>query len=474
LAQVESMHDAEQMLETNVLPTVRVINTLKRSTINIRLDIARLRHQGEERTVREQSLRNLEASQAEAQQALAELPQHTVMEEGRRVLARMVKEFEGYFAALATYQTAIRRLEFDEAERVVDRELRTALPRAEAEIKRYIELVNVKIAQAGQQANTVYGRSQLASILFCVVALAATVGLAWLFTRSLTVPIGRAVQVAERIAGNDLTQSVLADGRDEMSRLLGALGTMQDNLRAALTQIGQASSQLASTSEEMCTVTDEGARGLQRQNDEVGQAASAMTELTAAVEDVARNAAEASAAARESSASATQGQQRVMESVSAIKQMMAEIDDSSGRVRDLSAQAQNIGQVMNVIRGIADQTNLLALNAAIEAARAGEAGRGFAVVADEVRALAQRTQQSTLEIEQMIGAVQEGTEGAVVAMERTSLHAQKTQAIAEAAGQALEAITTSIHQIDERNALIAAAAEQQAQVAREADRNLVG
>lgn len=261
-------------------------------------------------------------------------------------------------------------------------------------------------------------------------------------------PIGRAVQVAERIAGNDLTQSVLADGRDEMSRLLGALGTMQDNLRAALTQIGQASSQLASTSEEMCTVTDEGARGLQRQNDEVGQAASAMTELTAAVEDVARNAAEASAAARESSASATQGQQRVMESVSAIKQMMAEIDDSSGRVRDLSAQAQNIGQVMNVIRG-------------------------FAVVADEVRALAQRTQQSTLEIEQMIGAVQEGTEGAVVAMERTSLHAQKTQAIAEAAGQALEAITTSIHQIDERNALIAAAAEQQAQVAREADRNLV-
>ena len=286
-------------------------------------------------------------------------------------------------------------------------------------------------------------------------------------------PIGRAVQVAERIAGNDLTQSVLADGRDEMSRLLGALGTMQDNLRAALTQIGQASSQLASTSEEMCTVTDEGARGLQRQNDEVGQAASAMTELTAAVEDVARNAAEASAAARESSASATQGQQRVMESVSAIKQMMAEIDDSSGRVRDLSAQAQNIGQVMNVIRGIADQTNLLALNAAIEAARAGEAGRGFAVVADEVRALAQRTQQSTLEIEQMIGAVQEGTEGAVVAMERTSLHAQKTQAIAEAAGQALEAITTSIHQIDERNALIAAAAEQQAQVAREADRNLV-
>src|SRR5690606_26081898 len=215
-----------------------------------------------------------------------------------RLAAHRVKEFEGYFAALATYQTAIRRLEFDEAERVVDRELRTALPWAEAEIKRYIELVNVKIAQAGQQANTVYGRSQLASILFCVVALAATVGLAWLFTRSLTVPIGRAVQVAERIAGNDLTQSVLADGRDEMSRLLGALGTMQDNLRAALTQIGQASSQLASTSEEICTVTDEGARGLQRQNDEVGQAASAMTELTAAVEDVARNAAEASAAAQ--------------------------------------------------------------------------------------------------------------------------------------------------------------------------------
>lgn len=374
---------------------------------------------------------------------------------------------------LTAYQVAMRQLDFERAEDLIATDLIVTLPRAEAEISRYVELMGSKMSHTSKQARQAYERSQRVSILFCLVALGATFLLAWLFTRSLTGPIGHAVRVAERIAGNDLTQPVKADGNDEMTRLLNALGTMQDNLRAALTQIGQASSQLASTSEEMCSVTDDGARGLQRQNDEVGMAASAVTELTAAVEDVARNAVEASSATRESNDSADQGRERVMKSVAAIEQMMLEVSSAAERVRDLSSQAQNIGQVMNVIRGIADQTNLLALNAAIEAARAGEAGRGFAVVADEVRALAQRTQQSTLEIEQMIGAIQSGTEGAVLAMGKTTQQAQTTQSIAEAAGQALQSITTSISQIHERNVLIAAASEQQAQVAREVDRNLL-
>lgn len=278
--------------------------------------------------------------------------------------------------------------------------------------------------------------------------------------------------MAERIASNDLTQPVKIDGNDELTRLLQALGTMQDNLRIALVQIGQASTQLASTSEEMCSVTDDGARGVQRQNEEVTQAASAVTELTAAVEDVARNAAEASSAASQSNVSAGEGQAQVNQTVDAIQRMMDEVRNTATEVRDVATQAQSIGQVMTVIRGIADQTNLLALNAAIEAARAGEAGRGFAVVADEVRALAQRTQQSTLEIEQMIAAIQIGTEGAVVAMDRTTQQAKATQGLAQVAGQALQEITLSISQIHERNVFIAAASEQQAQVAREVDKNL--
>src|SRR5690606_15803375 len=150
-----------------------------------------------------------------------------------------------------------------------------------------------------------------------------------------------------------------------------------------------------------------------------------------------------------------------------------DVTATAGEVEQLAQQIRNISQVLDVIRAIAEQTNLLALNAAIEAARAGEAGRGFAVVADEVRALAHRTQQSTQEIEQMIGGIQQGTERAVSSMQQSTGRATSTLTLAQAAGQALDEIARAISAINERNLVIASASEEQAQVAREVDRNLV-
>ncbi|HHQ2852175.1 TPA: methyl-accepting chemotaxis protein [Pseudomonas aeruginosa] len=330
---------------------------------------------------------------------------------------------------------------------------------------------NVKGAsQASHTADEVYDSAFAAVIGVLLVAGLATVVLAWLFTRSITQPIGEALRVAEVIASGDLTSRIDTSGRDEPAKLLVALQGMQAQLRQTIQQIGSSATQLASAAEELSAVTEQGNRSLTQQNDEIQMAATAVNEMTAAVEEVARNASSTSDASEQS---AQNGRQRVLETVQAIRLMSEEVDNTSALVGGLAEKAQDISKVLDVIRGIAEQTNLLALNAAIEAARAGEQGRGFAVVADEVRALAHRTQESTREIEQMIANIQEGTGAAVGAMDSSSVRARNMLEIAEAAGLALNEIAERVGQINERTLVIASASEQQAQVAREVDRNLV-
>jgi methyl-accepting chemotaxis protein len=188
---------------------------------------------------------------------------------------------------------------------------------------------------------------------------------------------------------------------------------------------------------------------------------------------VARNAMNAADESNESSRLAHDGREKVKHTVSALRSMSEESSRTSALIIGLAEQSQDIGKVLDVIRAIAEQTNLLALNAAIEAARAGEAGRGFAVVADEVRALAHRTQVSTREIEQMIGKVQGGTSAAVDSIKGSVEHASKTLTVAEQAGESLEQIYQKTVQIGERNLVIASASEEQATVAREVDRNII-
>ncbi|WP_371919481.1 methyl-accepting chemotaxis protein [Pseudomonas sp. SDI] len=248
---------------------------------------------------------------------------------------------------------------------------------------------------------------------------------------------------------------------------------MQGSLRSTLQQISDASSQLASASEELQAVTEDSTKSLHQQSNEVEQAATAVNEMTAAVEEVARNAVSTSEASSATDETARHGRAQVQETVESIGLLAEDVTRTCGQVENLAGDVRNIGQVLEVIRSIAEQTNLLALNAAIEAARAGDAGRGFAVVADEVRALAHRTQQSTQEIEAMIGSIEQGTEGAVAAMRNSNARAHSTLEVALASGQALAEITQAIAAINERNLVIASASEEQASVAREVDRNLV-
>ncbi len=306
-----------------------------------------------------------------------------------------------------------------------------------------------------------------------VLAFIIAIIIGVLITRLITRPIAQAVESAERIAKGDLTQAIITERTDEAGQLLMALADMQGGLKSTLVEIANASDQLASAAEELSAVTDESTRGLTRQNDEIQQAATAVNQMTAAVDEVASNAVSTSEASRQATDEAEDGRQQVEQAVAGMSSMVGEINDSTQSVADLAGQVREIGKVIDVIRGIADQTNLLALNAAIEAARAGEQGRGFAVVADEVRALAHRTQTSTVDIEKMIGDVQTGADDAVAAMNKSLSWANNTQTLAQNAGEALQRITASVAKINERNLVIASASEEQAQVAREVDRNLL-
>jgi len=328
-------------------------------------------------------------------------------------------------------------------------------------------------AELGKQAASDYELAIGVVIGVILSAAVLTAVLAFLLTRSIVNPLRLAVSVAETVASGDLSKNFDVHGRDEPALLLAALKTMQGGLRETIERIALSSDQLASAAEELNVVTEDSARGLGQQNDELEQAATAVNEMTAAVDEVARNAVSTSEASKASDANAQKGQEQVNRTVSSISQLAGDVGDASIQVKSLADQVHDISKVLDVIRSIAEQTNLLALNAAIEAARAGDAGRGFAVVADEVRALAHRTQQSTTEIEQMISGVRQGADKAVASMDESSERANSTLQLAEAAGQALSEITQAISQISERNLVIASASEEQAQVAREVDRNLV-
>ncbi|MEX3776230.1 methyl-accepting chemotaxis protein [Pseudomonas sp. MYb118] len=391
--------------------------------------------------------------------------------------AALYKEFsttlDNYMQAQREMVDLSRQNKVDELRTLINTRIKDGTDLMGEQLNKLVAFNAEGAKAAGVTAANNYSGAINGIIAVAVLAAVMTVLLAWLLTRSIVTPLARAVQAAETIAGGNLTKAVEVDGKDEPARLLSALSTMQGNLRKTIEQIAGSATQLGAAAEELSAVTEEASRGMQQQNDEIEQAATAVNEMTAAVEEVARNAVSTSEASNQSTQAAREGRDRVVETVDAIQTMTHDVQNTSLMIEGLAEQGRDIGKVLDVIRAIAEQTNLLALNAAIEAARAGEAGRGFAVVADEVRALAHRTAQSTQEIEKMVAGIQNGTGEAVSSMQQSNQRTQSTLEMARAAGIALEQITQSIHQINERNLVIASASEEQAQVSREVDRNLV-
>jgi methyl-accepting chemotaxis protein len=472
LTQMGAMREKSDEINENWLPSVLAIgdvnvNVLRLRAITLRLILNRDSAQVQNNLRLAEELRSsLGKSLGNYEQLISSAEEQGIYDEFKRAEAAYLQE-QGRITE------AVRQGDFEAAAEVVGGSINQHADAMLQSLIKLTEINRVSALAAGKMAADVTESARVWVIAMMVLATLITVALALLLTRSIVAPLSEAVRVAEQVASGDLTQSIHTEGKDEPARLLGALKDMQQSLRTTIQGISDSSNQLASASEELHAVTEDSTRGLHQQNTEIEQAATAVNEMTTAVEEVARNAVSTSEASRESTITAQHGREQVRQTVGSIEQLASDVTTTSGEVEQLAERVHEISKVLDVIRSIAEQTNLLALNAAIEAARAGDAGRGFAVVADEVRALAHRTQQSTQEIEQMIGGIQGGTDRAVSAMQSSTGHARSTLEVAQAAGVALEQITQAISSINERNLVIASASEEQAQVAREVDRNLV-
>ncbi|WP_296181091.1 methyl-accepting chemotaxis protein [Pseudomonas sp. UBA1879] len=473
---ISRLYDLFQDTVTNNMLSITKVDSVKANVIATNRDffkilgLSALKAPADEINAALQSLKD---NQAQADSDFA-IYRTTPMEPDEKAAGdEFMRDWPAYMAAVQNVLSVVQSGDIEQASKLSATSVTPTYRKTMGELKVIIESNARQAAESTQEG--VDADRQVTGLLIggSIIAVICAILLGLAVTRMITRPIYQSVESASRVAGGDLTHAIVSGSKDETGQLLKALGDMQGSLKGTVQQIASASDQLASAAEELTAVTDDSTRGLQRQNDEIQQAATAVNQMTAAVEEVARNAASASQVSTQTADDAVKGQQQVQQAVTAMNTMTVEINDSTQRVEALAGQIRDITKVLDVIRGIAEQTNLLALNAAIEAARAGEQGRGFAVVADEVRALAARTQASTGEIESMITLVRNGADEAVRAMGKSQAIATSTQTLATEAGLALERISEGVSQINERNLVIASAAEEQAQVAREVDRNLV-
>ncbi|QKZ06161.1 methyl-accepting chemotaxis protein [Pseudomonas eucalypticola] len=307
-----------------------------------------------------------------------------------------------------------------------------------------------------------------ASLLALLVGMLA----AWGITRLVVQPLRRVIGRAQQIAAGDLSGSIEVDRRDEIGQLLAAMQQMGNGLSGIVSGLQAGIEQLSSSAHSLSAVTEQTNLEVSSQQQETEQVATAMNQMTATVHDVARNAEQAALAAQSADAKVDSGQQVVRESMQRIEQLAGAADSASRSIESLSNEIQSIGSVVAVIKSVAEQTNLLALNAAIEAARAGEQGRGFAVVADEVRALAKRTQQSTAEIEGLVSTLRASAEASVAQIQNSGELVRLAVTDALQTESALGSIASAVSQIQQMNQQIAAAAEQQSSVAEEINRSV--
>ncbi|NMZ02402.1 methyl-accepting chemotaxis protein [Pseudomonas proteolytica] len=472
LMQMANMREQSDQVETNWLPSVMAVGEMNQDLLRVRALNLRLLVNRDPQAVaqNEQKISDIKKQLHNAQslyEALIVLPQERVL------FDRFKVEEQQYLQRQEQVMAFSRQNQVEEAIKVVNGEMNHLADALAGTLGELVTLNKDSANQAADLAQRVFSQSRIWVVGMIAVTALITIALAVLLTRSIVLPLAQSVRVAQGVASGDLTGEITVSGKDEPARLQQALKSMQENLRETIRRISDSSNQLASASEELSSVTEDATRGLHQQSQEIEQAATAVNQMTAAVEEVASNAVATSQASRESDRIAQHGREQVHQTVLSIESLADDVTANATQVEDLAQKVYGISKVLDVIRSIAEQTNLLALNAAIEAARAGEAGRGFAVVADEVRALAHRTQQSTREIEQMIGGIQQGTDQAVSSMQQSNGRARATLDIAKSAGTALEEIASAFTLINERNLVIASASEQQAAVAREVDRNLM-
>ncbi|MGX5834591.1 methyl-accepting chemotaxis protein [Aeromonas piscicola] len=380
-----------------------------------------------------------------------------------------------YFSAHSTLDLAVEKGDLTRAQQLIKNETKLALEKAGEQAMK-LRQENNRIAHEMTSLNEeAYLSARMLSISVGVGTVIFVIVVAWLLIRQIRNPIMLLLEQTRQVSAGNLTSKLDMHefSHDELGKLAIGFNEMQDNLRMLVNEVSSSVVQLGSAAEEISAVALQSAHNMESQQHELNQLATAMHEMQATVQEVARNTNDAASAATQASTTAAQGSNTVNNSIVRIEKVAEAIENTAVVIRQLGEDSRNIGMVLEVIQGIAEQTNLLALNAAIEAARAGEQGRGFAVVADEVRTLAKRTQDSTSQINGIISELQQRASEAGVTMEQSQAMMVETVSTAREAGTSIAEISGSVSSISHMNIQIATATEEQGAVSEELNRNVV-
>lgn len=389
-----------------------------------------------------------------------------------------MESFAGTLQQLRTgawrqFLSAVTRADYHAANGLILGEIRDLLRSANKAAEALLGMQMQEAKGDYQLAEAHYTQTVTWLVAILLLASITSVGLSWITNNGIAAAVSQLDRAAAALAAGDLTARIDYRGRDELRHVADSFNQVGDAFRRTVISVRDAVTQVAAAAEQTEVVSNQTLRGIDSQRQETEQVATAMNEMNATVHDVARNAASTADAAHAADASANLGRNVVQTTAQTIDKLAHEVRNASGVITALQRESELIGGVLDVIRGIAEQTNLLALNAAIEAARAGEQGRGFAVVADEVRTLASRTQASTREIQDMISRLQTGAGEAVRAMQAGSAQANSGVEQAAEAGRALDAITAAVDRITDMSTQIASAVEEQSAVTEEINRNII-
>ncbi|MEP1740753.1 MAG: methyl-accepting chemotaxis protein [Kangiellaceae bacterium] len=340
-------------------------------------------------------------------------------------------------------------------------------------LRKVSNAVKDRTASIKEEAKDNVSSSRMFIITFALVAIIVAIGINWWVLQSIRSPLTEMLRVMAKVSDGDLRENVEVKSQDEIGKLSEGFNQLINQLSSMLNEISASSQQLSAAAEETSAISSESHANINKQKEQTDMIATAMTEMTATVDEVASSATNTSKEVSNADREAIEGQKIVQNNIETINGLAQEIQKAAEVIDKLDTYSTNIGTVLDVIRGIADQTNLLALNAAIEAARAGEQGRGFAVVADEVRTLASKTQESTSEIQEMIERLQSGTLEAVKVMKTSTHEAQNSVAETAKAGESLSKITDAVSVINDMSSHIASAADEQSAVSREMHENVL-
>ncbi|WP_050511436.1 methyl-accepting chemotaxis protein [Pseudomonas syringae] len=472
LLQMQAIRTQGEAVESGALPSIATADAIAIGLVKLRSETTRLIANADDPGAVINSKINVEQLRNEVEKGFSEYLARVQSGTEHDSIVALQDAFKAFMPGLQDQIALIEQNKLDEARMLANTMLSLQGDLMDMQVQLLRELNKQSASAAVEAAGASYEQTRIIALSAIGLVLALTLLLAWRLSVSIIHPVRQALHIASTIADGDLSEHPIPDGKDETAQLLITLGRMRTNLHSTIDQIYAAATQLSQSVQEMGSIAEASALNLQLQNTEIEQAAVAVNQMSQAAIEVAGNASNTVTESEASTRAAAQGQDKLSATILSIKELTENVLDSSHQAQGLAERTQSISSILDVIRAIANQTNLLALNAAIEAARAGEAGRGFAVVADEVRSLAQRTSASTAEIEGLISGVQQSTQQTASSLRHTATQANLTMEQAASTGEALQVIIHSTATINDRNLLIASAAEQQAQVATEVDRNL--